>query len=140
MPGAPLIHWVYLDIAPAVPGNEALDALAGRPTVRRVESATIRLRAQLDWQATESRSRGMPPGTGAAPQSIAVATFSEREMRRAGWTPNDGDRVTAITARDGTTITTDLYVSDADRSGAWPSRDSTWVVKLIDGGPGRKVS
>lgn len=74
------------------------DDLADEPFHPVARSSTVTVRAQVEEFTANTREPG--PGGSEVP-AVALVTFRRRDLLDAGYTPNDGDRVTTITPRKG---------------------------------------
>lgn len=103
--------------------------------------SAILVPVQLEY----SSARGRAPGQGGPKvEAVARATCLRRDAVRLGWTPADGDRVTAILEpddaenADGEAV--ELYVAKVLAKGKTHHGAELWTVELRDRAPARAPS
>lgn len=93
-----LINPVRVTIEPINRSSTAQDALSDEPFFPVSRGTTVTILAQVDELSENARRPG--PG-GAEVPSLALVTFTQRDLSAASYTPADGDRLTTIEAKKG---------------------------------------
>lgn len=113
------------------------DEEGGEPYTGTREGRAILLPVQLEW----STAGGRQPGQGGPrlPAAAQAACLS-LDARRLGYTPADGDRVSAVLDPDGTETEVALYVTRSRAKGKTHFGSETIVIELADRAPARDAN
>lgn len=131
-------HKERLTIQPIDRAGTHVDPETREPYANTTRAAALELVAQLE--EGDRNVRG-PGGQGANVRVQAVATFLTREVRAAGWSPADGDRVVQVANCDGSDArVVNWYVTGPRYTGKTRYGNELVIVGLTDRNPARRAS